>query len=190
MKKEPLLQAKDSMISIKSSSSRKNNNKLQEEYQIKKKQYISKYGYVNKDPIDEGNCFSNFFIYWAYRILKLSNLVNIESTHLGKFSKDHSSATYFKNLMLFWQRKGYQKIKKCPLLWTSLRINLSNLIVAFFLTLISSFLSIANLYLFRLFIKIFLHPNEPLSIRDKYIGGAYLITRFILIVLNQKLSQF
>ena len=63
MKKEPLLQAKDSMISVKSSSSRKNNNKLQEEYQIKKKQYISKYGYVNKDPIDGGNCFSNFFIY-------------------------------------------------------------------------------------------------------------------------------
>ena len=36
MKKEPLLQTKDSMISVKSSSSRKNNNKLQEEYQIKK----------------------------------------------------------------------------------------------------------------------------------------------------------
>ena len=188
MKSEPLLQAKDSMISVKSSSSRKN--KLQEEYQIKKKQYIKKYGFVNQDPIDEGNCFKNFFIYWAYRILKLSNLVNIEPSHLGKFNKDHSSATYFKNLMLFWQRKGYKKIKKCPLLWTSLRINLSNLIVAFFLTLISTFLSIANLYLFRLFIKIFLYPNEPLSKKDKYIGGAYLITRLILIILNQKLSQF
>ena len=40
MKSEPLLQAKDSMISVKSSSSRKN--KLQEEYQIKKKTIYKK----------------------------------------------------------------------------------------------------------------------------------------------------
>ena len=59
MKKEPLLEAKNSLISVKSSSSRKN--RLQEEYQIKKKEYIKKYGFVNKDPMDEGNCFSNFF---------------------------------------------------------------------------------------------------------------------------------
>ena len=188
MKKEPLLQTKDSMISVKSSSSRKN--RLQEEYQIKKREYINKYGYVNKDPIDEGNCISNFFIYWAYRILKLSNLVNIESSHLGKFSKDHSSATYFKNLMLFWQRKGYKKIKKFPLLWTSLRINLCNLIVAFFLAMISSFLSIANLYFFRLFINIFLDPSQPLTKRDKYIGAIYLMIRFIMIFLNQKLHHY
>ena len=188
MKKEPLLQAKDSMISVKSSSSRKN--RLQEEYQIKKREYINKYGYVNKDPIDEGNCFSNFFIYWAYRILKLSYLINIESSHLGKFSKDHSSTTYFKNLMLFWQRKGYKKIKKCPLLWTSLRINLSHLIVAFFLAMIYAFLSIANLYLFRLFINIFLDPSQPLAQRDKYIGGIYLIIRLVMIILNQKLHHY
>ena len=182
MKKEPLLQAKDSMISVKSSSSRKN--RLQEEYQIKKREYINKYGYVNKDPIDEGNCFSNFFIYWAYRILKLSNLVNIESSHLGKFSKDHSSTTYFKNLMLFWQRKGYKKIKKCPLLWTSLRINLSQLIVAFFLAMIYAFLSIANLYLFRLFINIFLDPSQPLTQRDKFIVVIYLLIILVIIILN------
>ena len=188
MKKEPLLQAKDSMVSIKSTSSRKN--RLQEEYLVKKKEYIKKYGFVNQDPIDEGNCFSNFFIYWAYRILKLSNLVNIESTHLGKFNKDHSSATYFKNLMFFWQRKGYKKIKKCPLLWTSLRINLCHLIIAFFLAIISSFLSIANLYFFRLFINIFLDPSQPLTKRDKYIGGIYLIIRLIKIILNQKLHQY
>ena len=188
MKNEPLLQGKDSMISVKSSSSRKN--KLQEEYQIKKKEYIKKYGFVSQDPIDQGNCFSNFFIYWAYRIVKLSNLVNIESSHLGKFNKDHSSASYFRNLMIFWQRKGYKKIKKCPLLWTSLRINLCQLIFAFFLALISSFFSIANLYLFRLFINIFLNPSQPLTKRDKYIGGIYLIIRLIMIILNQKLHQY
>ena len=33
---------------------------------------IEKYGFMDKDPIDEGNFFSNFIIYWAYRIIHLS----------------------------------------------------------------------------------------------------------------------
>ena len=57
MYKEPFV-TKDSMVSVRSSK-----NKLQEEYQIKKKEYIQKYGYVNKDPIDESNWFSNFFYF-------------------------------------------------------------------------------------------------------------------------------
>ena len=75
MNKEPLLSLnKDSILSIKSTNSRKSLKKiLQEEYQIKKKEYIQKYGYVDKDPIEEGNCFSNFFcigliIYLNYQI--------------------------------------------------------------------------------------------------------------------------
>ena len=188
MKKEPLLEAKNSLISVKSSSSRKN--RLQEEYQIKKKEYIKKYGFVNKDPMDEGNCFSNFFLYWAYRILKLSNLAYIESSHLGQFSKTHSSATYFRNWMIFWQRKGYKKIKKCPLLWTSLRINMWQLLILIILAIITSFLSITNLYLFRLFIQIFKEPETPLTQKDKYIGGIYLLIRLVMLLLNQKLSQY
>ena len=38
---------------------------------------INEYGYLNKDLIDEGNCFTNFFLHWAYRIIKL--ITNIKS---------------------------------------------------------------------------------------------------------------
>ena len=188
MLKESLLQQKESFISVKSTSSKKN--QLLEEYHTKKKNYIEKYGYVDKDPIDEGNCFSNFFMYWAYRILKLSNLVNIDTPYLGKFSKEHSSPTYFKNLMEFWEKKGYKRIKKCPLLWTSLRINICQLILTIFMAIIISFLSIANLYFFRLFIQIFMKPNIPLADRDKYIGAIYLLIRLAKIVLQQKMNQY
>ena len=111
MNKEPLLSLnKDSILSIKSTNSRKSLKKiLQEEYQIKKKEYIQKYGYVDKDPIEEGNCFSNFFLHWAYNILKLSNLVFIESSHLGKFNAEHSSATYFKEIINFWEKKNIKE---------------------------------------------------------------------------------
>ena len=104
--KESLLVTKDSMVSVKSSRS-----KLQEEYQIKKREYIKKYGYVDKDPIDESNIFSKFFLYWAYRILKLSNLVYIESSHLGKFSPKHSSSEYFKEMSDFWEKKNINQLK-------------------------------------------------------------------------------
>ena len=150
MNKEPLLVTKDSLISIKSAKSTKN--KLQEEYQIKKKQYINQYGYVGKDPIDEGNCFSNFFLFWAYKILKLSNLVNIESSHLGKFNQKHSSSEFYKEMINYWEKKKYKSIKRCPLLWTSIRINFCELFLMILISIIVAFLSIINLLCFRLFI--------------------------------------
>ena len=184
MNKEPLLVTKDSMVSVKSSKS-----KLQEEYQIKKREYIRKYGFVGKDPIEESNCFSNFFLYWAYRILRLSNLVFIESSHLGKFNQKHSSSEYFKEMTNFWEKKKYKSIKRCPLLWTSLRINLCPLIFNIFISIIIALLSIANLYFFRLFIKIFSEPDKILSKMDIHIGIAYLLTRLLKIILLRKSSQ-
>ena len=184
MNKESLLDHKDSMISVKSSK-----NRLQEEYQVKKKGYIKKYGYVDKDPIEESNCFSNFFLFWAYRILKLSNLVYIESPHLGTFNKKHSSSEYFKEISYFWEKKKYKNIKKCPLLWTSLRLNLCQLIFMIIISIIIALLNIANLYCFHLFIKIFSGTNKALLKNDIYIGGAYLSIRLLVIILQRKSSQ-
>ena len=187
MNKEPLLVTKDSLLSVKSAKSIKN--KLQEEYQIKKKQYINQYGYVNKDPIDEGNCFSNFFLFWAYKILKLSNLVNIESSHLGKFNQKHSSSEFYKEMINYWEKKKYKSIKRCPLLWTSIRINFCELFLMILISIIIAFLSIINLLCFRLFIKIFSESDKKVSKRDIYIGAAYLLITFLKIILQRKSSQ-
>jgi hypothetical protein len=45
---------------------------------------INEYGYLNKDLIDEGNCYTNFLLHWAYRIIKLSKLTNIKPDYFGK----------------------------------------------------------------------------------------------------------
>ena len=89
----------------------------------------------------------------------------------------------------FWEKKKYKHIKKCPLLWTSLRINLCQLIFMIFISLFISFLNIANLYCFRLFIKIFSEPNKQLIRRDIYIGSAYLLIRLLIIIFQRKSSQ-
>ena len=186
MNKEPFI-PKDSMVSVKSIKSSKN--RLLEEYQIKKRHYINTYGYVDKDPIEESNCISNFFLFWAYRILKLSNLVYIESSHLGKFNEKHSSSSFYKKLINLWEKKKYKAIKKCPLLWTSIRINLCELILLILISIFIAFLSIINLFCFRLFIKIFSETDKKLSKNDVYIGAAYLLINFLQIILQRKSSQ-
>ena len=183
MNKEPLIVA-DSIVSTRSSK-----NRLQEVYQVKKKEYIRKYGFVNQDPIEESNCFSKFFLYWAYRIIKLSNLVYIESPHLGKFNQKHSSSEYFKEMTNFWEKKKYKSIKRCPLLWTSIRINLCQLIFMIFISIIIALLNIANLYCLHLFIKIFSGDDKKLLKKDIYIGGTYLAIRFLTIILQRQSSQ-
>ena len=182
--KDSLLVNKDSMVSVKSLRG-----KFQEEYQVKKREYIKKYGYVDKDPIDESSIISNFFLFWAYRIIKLSNLVYIESTHLGKFSSSHSSSEYFKEMSNFWEKKKYKAIKRCPLLWTSLRINSCQLTLMIIISIIIAFLNISNLYYFHLFIQIYSEPNKKLSKKDIYIGFSYLLIRLLVIILQRKSSQ-
>ena len=182
--KESLLATKDSMVSVRSLKG-----KLQEEYQAKKREYIKKYGYIDKDPIDESNIFSKFFLYWAYRIIKLSNSVYIESSHLGKFGPKHSSSEYFKEMTNFWEKKKYKTIKRCPLLLTSLRINSCQLVLMIFISIIIAFLNIANLYNFRLFIQIFSETKKEPSKENIQIGVSYLLIRLLIIILQRKSSQ-
>ena len=88
-----------------------------------------------------------------------------------------------------WEKKKYKAIKKCPLLWTSIRINLCELILLILISIFIAFLSIINLFCFRLFIKIFSETDKKLSKNDVYIGAAYLLINFLQIILQRKSSQ-
>ena len=61
---------------------------------------IDKYGFVDKDPIEEGNFFSNFIMYWAYKVIRLSKLINIKSEYLGKLPYERSNNKIFKRYIL------------------------------------------------------------------------------------------
>ena len=68
------------------------NNNFLSEINASSKEDISKsyprevyeYGYIDEDPFSERSFFSKLFYYWAYRIIKLSNLVKIKPEYLGK----------------------------------------------------------------------------------------------------------
>ena len=123
--------------------------------QSNENKYLEQYGFIDKDPIDEGNFFSNFIIYWAYKIIHLSKLTNIKSEYLGKLSYERSSQKYLKDIYYVWENLNYKNTCYCPLLWTSLRTNLKQIIIITICTIFISILNVSSLYLFRDFVKIF-----------------------------------
>ncbi len=154
---------------------------------------IEKYGFIDKDPIEEGSFFSNFIIYWAYRIIHLSKLTNIKSEYLGKLSYKRSSQKYLRDIYYIWENLDYKNSCYCPLLWTSISSNIKEIIIITISTIFISILNVASLYFFRLFVKIFSDPKITGDWINKYdvvIGFLYLIVRFANYILQRKSTQF
>ena len=154
---------------------------------------IEKYGFIDKDPIEEGNFFSNFIIHWAYRIIHLSKLTNIKSEYLGKLSYNRSSQKYLRDIYFIWENMNYKNTFYCPLLWTSIRTNLKQIIIITISTIIISILNVASLYFFRLFVKIFSDPKITGDWINKYdvvIGFLYLVIRFMNYLFQRKTTQY
>ena len=153
---------------------------------------INKYGYLNKDPIDEGNCFTNFFIHWAYRIIKLSKLINIKPEYLGKLSYERSSQKYLNDIYNNWENKNYKNSYCVPLLWTSIITNIKSIIVISICTVIYTILNVISLYYFRVFIKIFSNKKTTKDWNNKndlMIPFFYLLIRFLNYILQRKNTQ-
>ena len=154
---------------------------------------LEKYGFIGKDPIEEGNFFSNFIMYWAYKIIHLSKLINIKSEYLGKLSYERSSEKYLKDIYYVWENLNYKNSCYCPLLWTSLRTNIKQIIIITICTIFISILNVASLYFFRVFVKIFSDPNIAGDWINKYdivIGFLYLLIRFLHYVFQRKTTQY
>ena len=154
---------------------------------------IEKYGFIDKDPIEEGSFFFFFIIYWAYRIIHLSKLTNIKSEYLGKLSYKRSSQKYLRDIYYIWENLDYKNSCYCPLLWTSINSNIKEIIIITISTIFISILNVASLYFFRLFVKIFSDPKITGDWINKYdvvIGFLYLIIRFANYILQRKSTQF
>ena len=59
---------------------------------------VYNYGYIDEDPFSEQSFLSRLFYYWAYRIIKLSNLVKIKPEYLGKLKGKYRSEEYLKSI--------------------------------------------------------------------------------------------
>ena len=129
-----------------------------------------KFEAFNNDPYLDSNIFSRFFMYWGYKVLKISKSTKIKKEHLGKLNKKNDSRYFYANLNSIWEQKGYRNKTKHALLLCILRSNLSQLLLVFLLSVSTA----AADYFAVIFIKIFIDYFDPNSDKSSFIYNLSL----------------
>ena len=167
------------------SSSNNNNN-------AKTAFYVKTYGFVGKDPTN-ASCVSHLLYLWAYRIVRLANLIPLKNEYLGKLTGKYTSRKYIQTFKHVWEKKQYKKKKSNSLIKAAFRANLAYTIFVFISCIIRCLINLTLVYLFRQYIRGFSSTPIPHSKRnylDNFshiqIGVLYLSVRLFEIVIMRR----
>ena len=108
-----------------------------------------------KDPYLDSNFINRFFLYWAYKIIRIATKTKIKIEHLGNLNKKNDSTYFNDRLTYIWETKGYKNCRKYALLKTILRSNLPKISVVFILSMIKTATDYIGVILIKLFIDYF-----------------------------------
>ena len=158
-------------------------------------QCVKDYGYIDQDPINSSNFISRLFLYWAYRIIKLSNLIKLQPNYLGKISGKNTSKEYLKSIKYIWDEKDYKSKKNLALLLTGFRANISSLFIILIFSIIRSASNILQINLFHEFLRKFNNNiKNQNTIYDNLshiqIGMSYLILKLFEIFLQRQAFEY
>ena len=157
-------------------------------YDEKTKRAVEKYGSKDQDPFTSANYLSRFFLYWAYKVIKLGNLVSLKSEYLGKLKGKYSSVEYLKSIKTIWDAKGYKFKKSLPLVQAGFRANLNYVIVVFVFSLIKTLINLLSIDLFREYMKRFGMKPEEIE-NDTSFYKIFTHTQIGIICLGIKLFE-
>ena len=108
-----------------------------------------------KDPYLDSNIISRFFMYWAYKIIRISTRTEMKKEYLGKIGEKHDSKHFNDDISYIWDTKGYKNIKKYALILCVFRANIKMILLVFFLTLIKAGTNYLSIILIKIFIDSF-----------------------------------
>ena len=134
----------------------------------KTRKAVEKYGSKDQDPFTSANIFSRFFLYWAYKVIKLGNLVSLKSEYLGTLKGKYSSVSYLKSIKNIWDAKGYKFRKTLPLVQAGFRANMNYVIIVFIFSLIKTLINLVSIDLFREYMKRFGMSQKDLEEDESY----------------------
>ena len=154
----------------------------------KNKKVVKKYGSGEKDPFTSANYFSRFFLYWAYKVIKLGNIISLKSEYLGKLEGKYSSVSYLKSIKNIWESKGYKFRKTLPLIQAGFRSNMSYLIIVLILSLVKTLINLWSIDLFREYMRRFGMNQEQVE-KDKSIYKILSLNQIGYICLGIKLFE-
>ena len=124
------------------------------------KKAVSQYGSPDQDPYTSASCISRFFLYWAYKVIKLGNLVTLKPEYLGTLKGKYSSVEYLKSIKNIWDSKGYKFKQTLPLVQAGFRANINYVIIVFVFSLIKTLVNLLSIDLFREYMKRFGMKSE------------------------------
>ena len=162
------------------------------------KKAVQKYGSKDQDPFSSANYISRFFLYWAYKIIKLGNLVSLKSEYLGKLKGKYSSAQYLKSIKNIWDTKGYKFKKILPLIQAGFRSNIKYVIIVAIMSLLKTLINLFNIDLFREYMKRFgMNPEDLAKDKSYYrvfshtqIGVIFLLIKLFEIFIDRRCNEY
>ena len=132
------------------------------------KKAVEQYGSKDKDPYTSASWISRFFLYWAYKVIKLGNLVSLKPEYLGTLKGKYSSVEYLKSIKNIWDSKGYKFKKTLPLVQAGFRSNINYVIIVFIFSLIRTLVNLLSIDLFREYMKRFGMKPEDIEKNTSY----------------------
>ena len=152
---------------------------------------VYNYGYIDEDPFSEQSFLSRLFYYWAYRIIKLSNLVKIKPEYLGKLKGKYRSEEYLKSIKYVWENLGYRNKKTLALIRAGFRSNLNFVFIILIFSVVRVSMNILDINLFREYMKRFnkdyKKDDSLLSIFSQVqIGIFYLLLKLSEIFIRRR----
>ena len=136
-----------------------------------------------KDPYLDSNFINRFFLYWAYKIIRIATKTKIKIEHLGNLNKKNDSTYFNDRLTYIWETKGYKNCRKYALLKAILRSNLPKISVVFILSMIKTATDYIGVILIKLFIDYFDTNADKSSFMYNLnlweLGGLFLLSQII-----------
>ena len=121
----------------------------------KAKKAIEKYGSKDQDPFTSASFISRFFLYWAYKVIKLGNLVSLKPEYFGTLKGKYSSVAFLRSIKNIWDAKGYKFRKTLPLVQAGFRANINYVTIVFIFSLVKTLINLLSIDLFREYMKRF-----------------------------------
>ena len=159
---------------------------------------VEKYGSGVRDPYTPAGMISRLVLYWAYRVIKLGNLVTLKTEYFGKLTGKYSSIEYLKSIKNIWDTKGYKFRKTLPLIQAGFRANAIYVFFVLFSTLLRTLCNLLSVSIFREYMRRFSMTEEEVEKDDslyKYfsqtqIGIGTLTIKLFEIFLMRKCNEY
>ena len=138
------------------------------------------------DPFLDSNFISKFFMYWAFKVLRISKATKIKKEYLGKLNKEHDSTYFYDRMNNIWEKKRYKDYSRNALLLCILRSNLPKIFFVFCLSITTA----AADYFAVIFIKFFIDYFDKDSDKSSFIYNLELWQLGICFIILQGISSF